>query len=87
MIKIQDTNTDIAGRGSSIGCPTAWYADGCGFDPHVQQHSFVEFGHEIILIAILSLPLIQEAQLSVTGKRMCTKYCKLPRRLIQEQRG
>ena len=31
------------------------------------------FVHEIISTAILSLPLIQEGQLSVTGKRMCTK--------------
>ena len=31
-------------------------------------------GHEIISTAILSLPLIQEGQLSVTGARMCTKY-------------
>ena len=38
------------------------------------QHSFLEIGHEIISMAICSLPLIQEGQLSVTGKRMCTKY-------------
>ena len=31
-------------------------------DPHVRQHSFVEFVHEIISTAILSLPLIQEVQ-------------------------
>ena len=59
---------------SLIGCASAWYADGRGFDPHVRQHSFVEIGHEIIFSAILSLPLIQEGQLSVTGERMCTKY-------------
>ena len=41
--------------------------------PHVRQHSFVENGHEIISTAILSLPLIQEGQLSVTSERMCTK--------------
>ena len=61
-----------AGRGSSVGCAFAWYADGRGFDPHVQQHYFVEIGHEIISTAILSLPLIQ-GQLSATGKKMCTK--------------
>ena len=33
--------TQCAGRGSSIGCASAWYADGRGFDPHVRQHSFV----------------------------------------------
>ena len=50
-----------------------------------RQHSFVEIGHEIISTAILSLPLIQEGQLSVTGEGMCTG--KLPRRPAQEQRG
>ena len=49
------------------------YADSRGFDPHVRQHSFVEIGHEIISTAILSLSLIQEGQLSVTGERMLTK--------------
>ena len=43
------------------------------FDPHVRKHSFVEFGHEIFFTAILSCPLNQERQLSVTGERMCTK--------------
>ena len=47
---------------------------GHGFDPPVQQHSFVKIGHEIISTAILSLPLIQVGQLSVIGERMCTKY-------------
>ena len=63
-----------AGRGSSIRCVSAWYADGRRLDPQVRQHSFVEFGHEIISTAILSLPLIQEGQLSATGERMCIKY-------------
>ena len=31
-------------------------------------------GHENISSAILPLPLIQEEQLSVTGKKMCTTY-------------
>ena len=34
----------------------------------------LRFGHENISTAILSLPLIQEGQLSVTGGRMGTKY-------------
>ena len=38
------------------------------------KHSFVEIGHENISTAILSLPLIQEGQLSVTGERMGTEY-------------
>ena len=55
-------------------CASTRYADGRGFNPHVRQHSFFEIGHEIICTAILSLPLIQEGQLSVTGVRMDTKY-------------
>ena len=50
---------------------SAWYANGRGFDP---QHSFVEFSRKIISMAILSLLLIQDGQLSVTVERMCTKY-------------
>ena len=34
--------------------------------------SFVEINHEIFSMVILSIPLIQEGQLSVSGKRMCT---------------
>ena len=34
------------------------------------QHSFVEIHHEIFTTVILSLPLIQEGQLSVSGERM-----------------
>ena len=38
----------------------------------VGKHSFVEIDREIFSTVILSLPLIQEGQLSVSGKRMCT---------------
>ena len=34
------------------------------------QHSFVD--HEIFSMVILSLTLIQEGQLSVSGERICT---------------
>ena len=37
-----------------------------------RQHSFVEIDHEIFSTVIVSLPLIQEGQLSVSGERMCT---------------
>ena len=37
-----------------------------------RQHSFVKIDHEIFSTVILSLPLIQEGQLSVSGERMCT---------------
>ena len=36
------------------------------------EHSFVEIEREIFSMVILSLPLIQEVQLSVSGGRMCT---------------
>ena len=46
--------------------------DGRGLDPRRgRQHSFVEIDHEIFSTVILSLPLIQEGQLSVSGERMC----------------
>ena len=46
---------------------------GRGFNPRRgRQHSFVEIDHEIFSTAILSLPLIQEGQLSVSGERMYT---------------
>ena len=40
--------------------------------PLDRQHSLVEIDHEIFSMVILSLLLIQEGQLSVSGKRMCT---------------
>ena len=46
---------------------------GRGFNPRWgRQHSFLEIDHEIFSTVILSLPLIQEGQLSVSGGRMCT---------------
>ena len=71
--EIMQTKTSSlgAGHGSLVGRASA---DGRRFNPHVRQHSSVEIGHEIISVAILSLPLIQEGQLSVTGKRMCLSY-------------
>ena len=58
------TESTLLARGSSS----------VGFNPHVRQHSFMETGHEIISTTILSLPLIQEGQLSANGERMCTQY-------------
>ena len=50
---------------------------GCGSKPPSpplsgRQHSFVEIDREIFSTVILSLSLIQEGQLSVSGERMCT---------------
>ena len=53
--------TCVAGLGGSIGCAVRG-----------RQHSFVEIDHEIFSTVILSLPLIQEGQLSVSGEEMCT---------------
>ena len=59
--------------GGSVGCASDWRPEGRGFNPHRgRQHSFVEIDHEIFSTVILSLPLIQEGQLSVSGERMCT---------------
>ena len=43
-----------------------------GRPPLGRQHSFLEIDHEIFSTIILSLLLIQEGQLSVSGQRMCT---------------
>ena len=40
--------------------------------PPGRQQSFVEIDHEIFSTVVLSLPLIQEGQLSISGDRMCT---------------
>ena len=63
------------GRSSSIGSVFAWHASGPEFDPHIRHILSWRLGHENISMVILPLPLIQEEQLSVIGKRMCT--CKL----------
>ena len=50
-----------------------WRPGGRGFNPRRgRQHSFVEIDYEIFSTVILSLPLIQEGQLSVSGEIMCT---------------
>ena len=57
----------------SSDAPSDWRPGGHGFKPRRgQQHSFVEINHEMFSTVILSLPLIQEGQLSVSGERMCT---------------
>ena len=40
--------------------------------PRVRQHSFVEIDREIFSMVFLSLSLIQEGILSVSGERLCT---------------
>ena len=61
------------GLSGSVGCASDWRPGGCRFESRRgRQHSFMEIDHEIFFTVILSLPLIQEAQLSVFGERMCT---------------
>ena len=65
---------------AQLDAPSDWRPGGRGFKPpppppphpRGRQHSFVEIDHEIFSTVILSLPLIQEGQLSVSGERMCT---------------
>ena len=58
---------------AQLDAPSDWRPGGRGFSPRRgRQHSFVEIDHEIFSTVILSLPLIQEGQLSVSGERMCT---------------
>ena len=58
---------------AQLDAPSDWRPGGRGFNPRRgRQHSFVEIDHEIFSTVILSLPLIQEGQLSVSGERMCT---------------
>ena len=62
-------NTSVA----QLDAPSDWRPGGRGFNPRRgRQHSFEEIDHEIFSTVILSLPLIQEGQLSVSGERMCT---------------
>ena len=52
---------------AQLDAPSDWRPGGQGFNPRRgRQH------HEIFSTVILSLPLIQEGQLSVSGERMCT---------------
>ena len=55
---------------AQLDAPSDWRPGGPGFNP--LRRSFVEIDHEIFSTVILSLPLIQEGQLSVSGERMCT---------------
>ena len=66
-------NSTVDGFGDSIGCASDCWSGGCAFfHPPGRQHSFLELDHEILSTVILSLPPIQEGQLSVSSERMCT---------------
>ena len=56
---------------AQLDAPSDWRPGGRGFNPRRGlQHASVEIDHEIFSTVILSLPLIQEGQLSVSGERM-----------------
>ena len=58
---------------AQLDAPSDWRPGARGFNPRRgRQHSFVEIDREIFSTVILSLLLIQEGQLSVSGDRMCT---------------
>ena len=59
---------------AQLDAPSDWRPGGRGFNPRRGwQHSFVEIDHEIFSTVILSLPLIQEGQLSVSAEE-CAQY-------------
>ena len=62
-----------AGLGGSVRCAVRLETRRSQVQPgRGRQHSFVEIDHEIFSMVILSILLIQEGQLSVSGERMCT---------------
>ena len=72
-ISTTTTTLSLAGLGGSVGCAVRLESRRSRVQPRRgRQHSFVEIDHEIFSTIILSLPLIQEGQLSVSGERMCT---------------
>ena len=70
---VTDYGTKLPASVAQLDAPSDWRPGGRGFNPRRgRQHSFVEIDHEIFSTVILSLPLIQEGQLSVSGERMYT---------------
>ena len=68
-IGIQDGWASVA----QLDALSDWRPGGRGFNPRQsRQHSFIEIDHEIFSTIIHSFLLIQEGQLSVSGKRMST---------------
>ena len=69
----RNKHTESSALVAQLDAPSDWRPGGRGFNPRRGwQHSFVEIDREIFSTVILSLPLIQEGQLSVSGERMCT---------------
>ena len=69
----RDIKEKLPASVAQLDASSDWRPGGRGFNPRRgRQHSFVEIDHEIFSTVILSLPLTQEGQLSVSGERMCT---------------
>ena len=67
------SQVNLPASAAQLDAPSDWRLGVRGFNRHRdRQHSFVEIDREIFSMVILSLPLIQEGQLSVSGERMCT---------------
>ena len=67
------SNHEMPASVAQLDAPSDWRPGGRRFNPRRgRQHSFVEIDHEIFSMVILSHPLIQEGELSVSGVRMCT---------------
>ena len=64
--------TDVAASVAQLDARPIGDQEVAGSAPLGLQHSFLETDHEIFSTVILSLLLIQEGQLSVSGKRMRT---------------
>ena len=61
-----------AGLHSAVGSESDCRSRNYEFESQLGHITFVEIDHEIIFVVILSLPLLQEGQLSVTDVSMCT---------------
>ena len=73
MLSVEIFTQLAAGLGGSVGCAVRLETRRSRVQPRQgRQHSFVEIDHKIFSTVILSLPLIQEGRLSVSGERMCT---------------
>ena len=67
-------NTTMVASVAQLDAPSDWRPGRRGFNLRQgRQHSFVEIDHEIFSTVILSLPLIQEGQLSFLAKE-CAQY-------------
>ena len=74
LITIRTHASRLPASMAQLDVPSDW-RPGRRFNPRPRrgrQHSFVKIDHEIFSKVNLPLMLIQEGQLSVSGKRMCT---------------